>query len=372
MATSLSDSERLVKRLQEFNKKVWDHTMDPFQMSFDEPSRLDSEVVGAIINLSNLLARNTDDNVLIEQIRHDIRRIGITYFEKLLQFCGLTRNKILTDLNSANIKVDIPSSYARLPDSAAWDLAGKYLLKWIKPILLGIAEPRDPVKVVSAINHATWSGWIRQERAKRSGHEAEGRLARIFKDVGIPFVPIEKAENPLCPDAQLYNVSFDLIVPNTSSPKVCVKSTVHTANIGQYGESKDYLEIDEATRMLTSRFSPDKRPVLLAFVDGVGFHSNRAGLEGVLTKADEFCQFKTVWKAVVLAESKVVIPDLKLFLDEDVLKEFQEFLIAHHWDKSRLLQNPPSVNAVVAGEGIFQVGTPPKKPESILAYLSKK
>lgn len=45
----------------------------------------------------------------------------------------------------------------------------------------------------------------------------------------------------------------------------------------------------------------NSRPLLLAMVDGVGFRSNRAGLDGILENADEFCQFGTVWKAAVLA-----------------------------------------------------------------------
>jgi len=43
------------------------------------------------------------------------------------------------------------------------------------------------------------------------------------------------------------------------------------------------------------------KPALLAFIDGVGFESNRAGLDGVLEKSDEFCQFKTIWKAIMMS-----------------------------------------------------------------------
>lgn len=377
LATSLIKKARLHRRLQEFERKIWDHTKDPFQISFDEPSKLNERIVEAMTRLSHILAKETDETILIKQIRQDIKEIGITYFEKLLQFSGLTRSKILTDLRSiaaaGSIKVKIPSSYARLPYSNAWEFAGRYLLRRIKPVLSAVIDVRNPAKVLGAINYATWSGWIRQERAKRSGHEAEGRLARVFKEIGIPFVPIGKADNPLSGDIQLYGVSFDLIVPNTSNPRLCVKATVHTAAIGQYGESKDHLEVYEAKRMLDEKFAKDDRPVLLAFADGIGFRSNRAGLEGVLTKADEFCQFRTIWKAVVIAESKLGgIPDLKLFLPISIFKEFEEFLGRYNWDRSRLLSKPPSTNAVVAGEGIFEVGTPPSKPKSILNYLSKE
>ena len=38
----------------------------------------------------------------------------------------------------------------------------------------------------------------------------------------------------------------------------------------------------------------------MALIDGVGFTSNAAGLKGVLTAADEFCQYRTLWKAAVV------------------------------------------------------------------------
>ena len=42
----------------------------------------------------------------------------------------------------------------------------------------------------------------------------------------------------------------------------------------------------------------------MALVDGVGLESNRDGLDGVLSKSDEFCQFRTIWKVAVVAASK--------------------------------------------------------------------
>jgi len=41
----------------------------------------------------------------------------------------------------------------------------------------------------------------------------------------------------------------------------------------------------------------------MVLIDGVGFNSNTAGLVGVLKAADEFCQFATLWKAVIVAAS---------------------------------------------------------------------
>jgi hypothetical protein len=174
------------------------------------------------------------------------------------------------------------------------------------------------------LNQATWSGYIRQERAKRSGHEAEYRLATLMASLRIPFTPSEKAENPLCRDVQLNGISFDLVIPDDRVPALVFKATVHTANIGQYGESKDHLEIDEARRWL-DELSPERRPLLMAFIDGVGFRSNSAGLNGVLTKSDEFCQFRTIWKAVVVAGAKSGIKH-KIYLSQSVLSKFECFI----------------------------------------------
>lgn len=98
-------------------------------------------------------------------------------------------------------------------------------------------------------------------------------------------------------------VSFDIVVPNIENPTVCIKSTVHTSNIGQYGESKDHLEVAEARRMIDA-LPIASRPTLVGFIDGIGFESNSAGLNGVLEKADEFCQFKTIWKLAVISAQK--------------------------------------------------------------------
>src|SRR5690606_34524182 len=75
---------------------------------------------------------------------------------------------------------------------------------------------------LESLNQATWAGYIRQERAKRSGHHAEHRLALLLQQAAIPFCPAEKAENPLCRDARICEVSFDLVIPSLEAPLVCV------------------------------------------------------------------------------------------------------------------------------------------------------
>jgi len=302
--------DRLDRRREEFMQHVWDHSTDQFQKGFDEPpllTRHKQELLASVFRLlladrsnreSAHMSRRNLTGELLQLLMPNPDGILI-----LLQVVGSTRNKILQDLKPAlrRNRLRIPSTAPRLvtnPD--AWSLAGPYLIGRLGHIfepLFPLSEDALPA-AFEALNRSTWPGWIRQERAKRSGHEAERRLASLLQSLDLSFQPVEKAENPLCRDATIEGVSFDLVVPSVTYPRLCVKATVHTANIGQYGESKDNLEVQQAATLM-ARLQPS--PKLLAFVDGIGFESNRSGRDGVLSTADEFCQFKTIWKAGVLA-----------------------------------------------------------------------
>ena len=289
------------KRIQEFNENVWNHAEDIFQMSFDERRLLTKDEIEFLKRVTTLLSDPSKDIQTCEFLQKKFVSDDGKSLELLLQICGLTRNKIIQDLKamvgSQRDGLSL-SSYKNLyTNNNSWGIGGPYLIKKMRKVLLAGNEGLITNRVFEALNQATWPGYIRQERAKRSGHEAEGRMATLLSNLNIPFEPIEKADNPLCRDIQINEVSFDLVIPNGKIPKVCIKSTVHTANIGQYGESKDHLEIDEARRMIDALSVPEK-PTLVAFIDGVGFESNRAGLEGVLAKSDEFVQFKSIWKLV--------------------------------------------------------------------------
>lgn len=313
---------------REFERNVWDHSIDPFQMQFDDRRELSGVELSLLETVFHLAVDEDNDEPEIELGRlleqhSDLLRV-------LLQLCGLTRNKILQDLKASEaavrLGITIPSSFDRLPFTPAWRLAGPYLIRRLKAVFSHLDPERPSLKqVFEALNQSTWPGYIRQERAKRSGHEAEYRLATLFFSLGIDFDPVEKSENPLCRDAQIDGISFDLVVPNTSNPMLVVKATVHTANIGQYGESKDHLEMDEARRWIDSTYPTGDHPTLLAFIDGVGFRSNSDGLNGVLQKSDEFCQFQTIWKAVVVSASATGKP-LKIALAEKDIDEFKDFL----------------------------------------------
>jgi hypothetical protein len=318
----------LAERHAEFNDNIWDHAVDAFQTQFDQRRQLSDDEKELLREAVKIASEPEDDKAALrlrQVLRSDIQGLSL-----LLQVLGLTRSKILSDLKgSAQAKTEriaIPSSHKNLPYSTAWKLAGPYLVARIRSVF-GHAElpESDLDPLFECLNQATWPGYIRQERAKRSGHEAEYRLATLFSSVGIPFQPAEKADNPMCKDAQIGGISFDLVVPHVRTPAVVIKSTVHTANIGQYGESKDHLEVDEAKNYLDSNFKPSARPLLLALIDGVGFRSNRAGLTGVLQKADEFCQFRTIWKGALVASDRVSHP-VELALETDAQHRHEEFI----------------------------------------------
>jgi len=211
--------DNLRKKLDEFEKFIWNHVEDPFQIKFDEARIVSEEIKNDLISLATDVDERNDEEI-ITGIKRGVQKFGIDYFEIILQFSGLTRSKIITDLKSIatspEINIDVPSSYKYLPNSSVWDLSLKYLLKRFKKILIAIDSGTESgaKNIIRAINEATWPGWIRQERAKRSGHEAEGRLARILYELNLPFEPIEKAQNPLCRDVQIGEESFDIVIPS--------------------------------------------------------------------------------------------------------------------------------------------------------------
>ena len=318
----------LADKRAEFERHLWDHASDAFQMKFDDRRRLtesEQRMLQAVYDAVVL----PEDAEALRRLRAAIRQAD-NGMSVVLQVCGLTRNKIITDLRaSASVRersVKLPSSYVGLTHPDAWRAAGPYLLSRLRSVLGGL-DPSNLTldDVFEALNQSTWPGYIRQERAKRSGHEAEYRIATLLASVDVPFEPFEKADNPLCRDAQIDGISFDLVVPHVRQPVVVVKSTVHTANIGQYGESKDDLEIREARGWIDTRYKGDDAPTLLAFIDGVGFRSNRAGLDGVLNNSDEFCQFKTIWKVALISAVRLDLP-VQVALSGERREEFAPFI----------------------------------------------
>lgn len=235
----------LERRKEEFFRFVWNHSEDPFLLAFELRRPLSDDELGWLFQVYEACFFE-DEAEAVESIRKLIKDEGSRVTALLIQIAGLTRNKVITDLR-ASLGRGAPRSYENLHRQAS----GKgiqYVLRRLRQVFgplrhLDAAYDFKTIRfVLESLNQATYPGYIRQERAKRQGHEAERRLAVLLNSLNIPFVPIEKLDNPLSRDIQLEGISFDLIVPDTKSPKILVKSTVQTANIGQFGESKSALE----------------------------------------------------------------------------------------------------------------------------------
>jgi hypothetical protein len=341
------------QKITEFNNNVWNHAEDAFQLSFDDRRNLSQAELGFLNKIFLKISDKESEEEILDFLRETFLADNFKSLELLLQIIGMTRSKIVSDLTGlvgANRSGYKLSSYITVVrHEKTWGLAGPYLLKKIKKVFLANVKI-DPInRMYEALNQATWPGYIRQERAKRSGHEAESRMAILLASLNIPFVPFEKADNPLCPDIQINNISFDIVIPNIENPKICVKSTVHTSNIGQYGESKDHLEVEQARSMVEEFYSDIDRPIIFAFIDGVGLQTNKAGLQGVLEKSDEFCQFKTIWK-LMIAALYYTNKKCDLFLDQNCRDNHKEFLKRYNSCFTIKDEDEIDVNSLEVGE----------------------
>lgn len=323
--------ETVEQRRVEFEAHLWDHASDPFQTSFDVRRPLVRHELEILSQLVVALSQGQDNDTLASTLRSLLVNDPAAIFP-VMQIAGLTRNKIIVDLRASNATrgIRIPGRPEALPRSTeAWSYAGPYLAERIRKVLEPVADLSHNAlpQTIEALNQATYPGWIRQERAKRQGHEAEHRVAVLLLSLDIPFMPEEKAENPLCRDAQIDRISYDIVVPDVTRPVLVIKSTVQTANIGQFGESKADLEVSEAQNSLR-RVYRDRKPALVAMIDGVGFRSNTQGLHGVLRNADEFAQFKTIWKVPVIASYHLGLP-LTVALPANDIGSHDPFLQRH-------------------------------------------
>lgn len=350
--------QHISEKAKEFADNVWNHASDEFQASFDDRRSLTEDELLFLSATKDALESPKPLNHLLVDLRKKFIETDGKLLELMLQLCGLTRNKVLQDLKgtvgSNRAGMSFTNYKSLYSNDMTWQLAGPYLIKKISKVFLAGNKLKVDLQKFEALNQATWAGYIRQERAKRSGHEAESRMANLLLELGIPFSPKEKADNPMCRDIQINDVSFDIVVPDAAAPRVCVKSTVHTANIGQYGESKDHLEMDEARRMIDT-MPENKRPLLIAFIDGVGFESNRAGLHGVLEKSDYFVQFKTIWKLVIISAAALG-KICEIDLPSDVKSKHEKFL--SEFSKSIVFKSLAlDVNSKQAGEAQVKIAT---------------
>lgn len=311
----MSSSDLVKKRRIEFEKHIWNHADDAFQQSFDLKAPLSDEHLKNLGLILEAISEGNDDSSISDLIAAQLGQ-DPDFLYPLLQVAGLTRNKPKSDLTAplAAEGIKVPTKielFVKRPQ--VWALAGPYLVKRLKTVLSSLVGVPDEVLagVFEAMSQATWPGYVRQERAKKSGGYAEQRIAIMLRQLRLPFQPEQKALDGLTSDAHFAGESFDLVIPNERAPRICIICMAHSSNIGQYGESK----ADDARRAMEALAATADPPMLLVFADGVGFYSNSAGLDTILGHADEFFQFETLWKCAVVAaytlgiELEIVLPD---------------------------------------------------------------
>ena len=297
------------KKKEEFYQHIWDHTQDAFFETFVNPKKLTENEKATMKEIICILCQDNTDRITCDKIFKILQKEpkDSNLIPLILQLIGSTRNKILTDLKSmfSSTGISVPTKPEHLVgDKTLLRSAEKILTGELRRVFSTVIEKDCDVDndtlymILEILNQSTWSGYVRQEKAKRTGHYAEYMLARELDKFDIPFEPREKLTNPLSRDATFNGLSYDIMIPDDKTPQICVKATIHTSNIGQYGESKDSLEIMEAKENLSKLGR--NRPKLIALIDGIGMTTNVAGLEGVLNNADEFIQFKTLWKIIAV------------------------------------------------------------------------
>jgi hypothetical protein len=329
----------LEQRREEFFQYVWDHTADPFVIGYEARAPLTAEEFEWLQQVYQHCRSDVED--ASRNLRQLLESNGASLAALLLQVSGLTRNKIISDLKASLGKDIAPKSYEHLHRS---DVGVRYLVRRLKRVFeplyrSGIESDADTLRgVFEALSQATYPGYIRQERAKRQGHMGDQRLAELLHALGVPFEPKEKLQQPISRDVKIWDVSFDLVVPNSKAPKVLVQSMIQSANIGMFGQSKSD-EVKKAMEAIHQNCPHAPPPFLVAFVDGVGFGSNAEGLNTVLETADEFVQFKTLWKfAIVVAHG---MNRVLLVRNHPELENFAEFL-SRHQGAYEIRENLPS------------------------------
>lgn len=295
-------ARRLAARRKEFDDMCWDHTRDEFLSQFNEHPPITEDEGTALLDILAPFsedAEDADSSLAASRAADRAVENGIEILHRVLQLTGLTRNKILQDIKSHVKANGIPIRKSSLRSVIGTDDGRRIAAEQIAPWLAKTFE-KFPINMntLEGLNAATWTSYIRQARAKKSGHNVEHVLARLFKNCELPFGPERKAEKPMSGDAKIDGVSYDLMSPS-KNPLVLIKCSAHTANLGQYGD-KIIHEMNLATESIGG--NPDI--TFLVFVDGVGMDDRQDVLNCVFTKADEFCQFRTLWKAAVIVANK--------------------------------------------------------------------
>ena len=182
----------------------------------------------------------------------------------------------------------------------------------------GICQVLDSLKIIGAaqatvlIDRLINAKEAQQKLTKRRGHGMEQRFAIFLQELGILFLPTDRAENPMSRDPNVFKSTFelspkitnrtwafDLIIQDYQLESIAfVQSLIHTSDPGQYGVNKsdETVTIKRELEEYNNQYGYNKE--LWGIVDGVGFAENKRGtIDKMLDEFDTFIQLNSVYKA---------------------------------------------------------------------------
>lgn len=216
----------------------------------------------------------------------------------------------------------------------------------------GICQVLDSLKIIGArqatvlIDRLINAKEAQQKLTKRRGHGMEQRFAIFLKELGIPFLPEDRAENPMSRDPNVLKNTFelspklpnstwafDLIIQNYQLESIAfVQSLIHTSDPGQYGVNKsdETVTIKRELEEYNNQYGYNKE--LWGIVDGVGFAENKKGtIDKMLDEFDTFIQLNSVYKAGLklhqlgLIKIKDIIFNNNIYSKDEALSMFQKY-----------------------------------------------
>ena len=157
-----------------------------------------------------------------------------------------------------------------------------------------------------------------QSEAKRRGHGAEAALAVLLEDLGVTFVPFDKATNPMGAHDPNFNAaewelcdrevgatySADLAITTGDGTLIaCVQGLIHSSDPGQFGVDKSNQTV-EIRQILDGTGNGQ----LWGLLDGVGYSENKSGtINKLLQACHVFGQINSLYKfGLACHEAKLV------------------------------------------------------------------
>jgi hypothetical protein len=215
----------------------------------------------------------------------------------------------------------------------------------------GICQVLDSLKIIGAaqatvlIDRLINAKEAQQKLTKRRGHGMEQSFAIFLQKLGIPFLPEDRAENPMSRDPNVLKNTFelspkitnrtwafDLIIQNYQQESIAfVQSLIHTSDPGQYGVNKsdETVTIKRELEEYNNQYGSNKE--LWGIVDGVGFAENKRGtIDKMLDEFDTFIQLNSVYKAGLKLHQQglIIITDIifhDIYTRDEAILMFQKY-----------------------------------------------